>query len=144
MGLTTQTVAKMLRERIVLERTYHEGQTTGEFLMNGQKFYTVELPWLDNQKQKSCIPEGGYICIKRHSPKYGWHYHLQDVKNRSYVLIHPANYTHQLLGCIAPGDKLVYLDKDKLLDVTNSRVTVNKMLEFLGETFILEIKKAGE
>lgn len=142
MGLTVQKIARMLNERIILKRTYSEKQTVGVFEMNGDIYNTVELPWKDNQKQKSCIPEGVYICTRRFSEKYGLHYHVQGVVDRSYILIHPANYTKQLLGCLAPGDRLVDMDKDGLMDVVNSRVTLNKMLEFLGESFILEIKKA--
>ncbi len=65
--------------------------------------YTIELPWLNNQRQISCIPEGSYELVKRYSPKFGWHLHLQGVKGRDMILIHPANNAIiELRGCIAP------------------------------------------
>lgn len=65
--------------------------------------YTIELPWLDNQPQISCIPEGKYELMKRYSEHFGWHLQVMKVKNRDLILIHPANDAiKELKGCIAP------------------------------------------
>ncbi|HWI92763.1 MAG TPA: DUF5675 family protein [Flavisolibacter sp.] len=90
--------------KLELIRRYHPNGTNGElFFIGGFICYTIELPWIHNEHQRSCIPEGGYRIIKRYSPKFGWHLHLTDVPGRELILIHPANNALQeLKGCIAP------------------------------------------
>lgn len=119
-----------------------KAQTLGEFTIEGHEFKgkTMELEYNDNKKRISCIPPGAYIVKKRKSDKYGNHFHVTDVPNRDFILIHPANYSRQLLGCIAPGESFVDLDKDGLKDVTNSRKTVDKLLEIMPDEFQLIIK----
>ena len=88
----------------VLNRTYFPEGTQGVLEWNGTIVcYTIELPWLGNQKRISCIPEGEYVLQKRYSPKFQWHLHLKNVPGRDLILIHPANDAKmELLGCIAP------------------------------------------
>ena len=88
---------------LVLTRTYFPEGTQGVLEWNGTIVcYTIELPWLGNQKRISCIPEGEYILEKRFSPKFQWHLHLKNVPGRDLILIHPANDAKtELLGCIA-------------------------------------------
>lgn len=87
-----------------LHRTYYSNGTNGLLLLNNQLVcYTIELPWRDNQPRVSCIPEGCYPLVKRHSLKFGSHLLLENVPNRSLILIHPANNAlRDLQGCIAP------------------------------------------
>ena len=89
---------------LVLTRTYFPEGTQGVLEWNGTLVcYTIELPWLDNQRRISCISEGGYVLQKRFSPKFKWHLHLKNVPGRDFILIHPANDAKkELLGCIAP------------------------------------------
>ena len=88
---------------LVLNRTYFPEGTQGVLEWNGTLVcYTIELPWLENQRRISCIPEGKYVLQKRFSPKFKWHIHLQNVPGRDFILIHPANNAKkELLGCIA-------------------------------------------
>ncbi len=92
---------------LVLNRTYFPEGTQGVLEWNGTLVcYTIELPWLDNQRRISCISEGGYVLQKRFSPKFKWHLHLRNVPGRDLILIHPANDAKmELLGCIAPVTK---------------------------------------
>ncbi len=93
---------------IVLQRTYFPDGTNGKLECEG-KFIcsTIELPWMENQKRVSCIPEGKYFIKKRYSKKFQRHLEVLDVKNRSLILFHPANNALQELnGCIAPVTKL--------------------------------------
>ena len=92
---------------LVLHRTYFPEGTQGILEWNGNRIcYTIELPWLKNQKRVSCVPEGEYILQTRFSKKYGWHLHLVNVPGRDLILIHPANNAKkELLGCIAPVTK---------------------------------------
>ena len=57
--------------------------------------YTVELPWLDNARGKSCIPEGIYdatYMARSASGKFKEVYHLHEVEGRSGILLHAGNY----------------------------------------------------
>lgn len=93
---------------ILLTRTYFPDGTNG-ILTCDNKFicHTIELPWLHNKRQVSCIPEGEYFIRKRYSAKYQWHLEVLDVPNRNFILFHPANHAQkELQGCIAPVTKL--------------------------------------
>lgn len=100
---------------------------------------TLELPDKDNQGRISCIPEGTYTVVKRNSAKYGDHFHIKDVPNRSYILVHNANYKRQLLGCIAVGLSHTDIDGDGHRDVTRSKSTLKDLNRELPDTFQLEI-----
>jgi hypothetical protein len=93
---------------IVLKRTYFPDGTNGKLECNGKSICnTIELPWRENQKRVSCIPEGKYFIRKRYSQKFQWHLEVIDVKDRSLILFHPANNALiELNGCIAPVTKL--------------------------------------
>jgi hypothetical protein len=93
---------------IYLTRTYFPEGTNGKISFEG-KFIcnTIELPWKNNEKRVSCIPEGKYFIRKRYSQKFKWHLEVVDVKSRSFILFHPANNAlKELNGCIAPVTKL--------------------------------------
>lgn len=89
---------------LLLKRTYHTKGTNGQLFVNEQPFcYTIELPWKDNKSRVSCIPENTYNLVKRHSEKFRNHLLVENVPNRSLILIHPANNALlDLQGCIAP------------------------------------------
>lgn len=89
---------------INLTRTYFPEGTNGKLECEGKFIcYTIELPWRNNEKRDSCIPEGKYFIRKRYSQKFKWHLEVVDVENRSLILFHPANNAlKELNGCIAP------------------------------------------
>ena len=91
-----------------LIRSYHPHGTNGDLYLNGvRQCFTIELPWLNNQRRISCIPEGRYQLQKRYSPKFKWHIEVLEVKGRSGILIHPANDAlKELKGCIPPVSQL--------------------------------------
>jgi hypothetical protein len=78
--------------------------TNGDIRHNGTRIcYTIELPWKNNQRRVSSIPAGRYPLSKRYSQKFKSHILLENVKDRDYILIHPANNAmRELNGCIAP------------------------------------------
>jgi len=102
--------------------------------------YTLELPWNDNKKQISCIPKGEYNVEKRQSTKYKNHFHVLDVPNRSYILIHRGNYNWHTKGCILVGKTLTDINNDGLRDVTSSVGTMNKLNDILPNYFKLQIR----
>lgn len=129
-------------DKVYLNRLTDNGtQTTGQLWYKDKLMAcTLELPWKDNKNKISCIPKGTYKVVRRNSAKYGDHFHLLDVPKRSYILIHHANYHHDLLGCIGVGKEFRYLDKDAHIDITSSRDTMKKLLNDLPLEFELVIK----
>ncbi len=84
-----------------LIRTYDPHGTNGEIIY--RVCNSIELPWLQNQRNISCIPEGRYELKERYTPQRGTHLIVTDVPKRSGILFHPANNAlTELLGCIAP------------------------------------------
>lgn len=100
---------------------------------------TLELEDRGNARNVSRIPEGSYWVSPRQSEKYGWHFHVLGVPNRSYVLIHSGNrYTHTR-GCILIGTSFKHLDDDGILDVIWSRNTLDKLINACPDGFRLFI-----
>jgi len=59
------------------------------------------------------------------------------------IEIHAGNYTRQIEGCILVGDSLKYLDGDDVLDVTNSKVTLRKLLNAVPNEVEIAIVRHG-
>lgn len=121
-------------------------QVTGVFVLQdsqGKAVFrckTLELPWRNNERQRSCIPVGTYEVVPRTSPKFAKHYHIKDVPNRDWILIHTGNYHTQILGCVLVGATLADINGDGELDVTSSRVTLNKILALAPKGFQLIVQ----
>jgi len=129
-----------------LFRTYGKHDTLGTLAVydDSQGIFsckTLELPWKDNARNISCIPEGTYTVVKRNTAKRGDHWHVLNVPGRTWILFHPANYVTQILGCIIPGQSHVDINGDGLLDVNQSKMTLKQMNEAICEdSFILNIR----
>lgn len=93
--------------KLILVRTYFPEGTNGVLQCEGKTIcLTIELPWRNNEKRVSCIPEGNYVLKKRFSAKFKWHLEVIGVSGRSLILFHPANNAQrELHGCIAPVTK---------------------------------------
>ena len=87
-----------------LVRTYFPNGTNGSLWCGSQLIcHTIELPWCNNVRNISCIPEGTYELTKFHSMKFGSVIQVLNVQDREAILIHPANdASKELRGCIAP------------------------------------------
>lgn len=92
---------------------------------------TLELPWRDNQKGISCIPAGEYKLSPYPSSRFGEVYIVNDVPNRTGILIHTGNTADDIQGCILVGDSYGKLNGKKA--VLNSRQAFNLLKETLGE-----------
>lgn len=138
---------------IEIKRKYQPEITTGDFLVDGKVVAkTIELPWKNNQRGVSCIPEGEYLVTKeppipindpngKKERKY-WHFRIHDVPNRSGILIHRITYVKDLRGCIGVGSKYVDLNKDGIPDVVESSITLQYLVDTLPDKFKLKILKA--
>jgi hypothetical protein len=88
----------------------NDNGTFGVMIHNYQPFaVTYELPWHDNKRNISCIPAETYLCKRVDSPSRGEVYELQNVPNRSHILIHIGNYKADSKGCILIGEQFGYL-----------------------------------
>ena len=133
--------------RAVLTRLRDDGkQTLGELRIYDDiagvwACKTLELPWLDNRQQVSCIPPGRYRVTPRFTPEKGHHFSINDVPGRSAILFHSGNFVTQIRGCILVGSGLVDINKDGEIDVVSSKITLNIMVQMLGmqESFALDI-----
>lgn len=120
-----------------LFRTYDPEGTNGELKL--VVCNTIELPWVQNQRNVSCIPEGRYELRKRFIKKFGLHLLVVDVPDRSWILIHPANDAKtQLKGCIAPVTQLTGPGKGSESRLANEKLKalVLEALERKGKVFI--------
>jgi hypothetical protein len=93
---------------LLIRDTFTENSTIGELFINGERFCdTLENPWLDNQRNISCIPEGEYpvrLRLARESATRDYlHLLIQDVPNRDYILFHRGNFPKDTSGCILVG-----------------------------------------
>lgn len=114
----------------------------GELLRAGKHLcFTIERPWLHNQRNVSAIPAGEYLALKRFSIKFGKHWHLQDVPGRTLILIHIANTMDDLEGCIGVGNAISEIRGLKA--VLYSRDTMNRLRALLPDEFILDVRNAA-
>jgi hypothetical protein len=90
--------------RIVRDAKVTSGPTMGRLLMGGSTVQTLELPWLDNHANLSCIPEGTYGVVIAYSNRYDRLMpRLLDVPAREGVLVHAGNTSHDTKGCVLVG-----------------------------------------
>lgn len=102
---------------------------------------TLELPWKDNKKNISCIPEGNYEVKKRYSERYKHHFHILNVPDRSFILIHSGNYYTHTQGCILVGETHTDINADGFRDVTSSRKTIALLNQNLPDNFEINISE---
>lgn len=106
---------------------------------------TLELPWLNNTHEISCIPEGVYECQKRSGrvtldgASRPIVYEVQDVPNRTGILIHPGNTAKDTHGCILVGRE--YTEIDRQPAIGDSQIGFAAFQYVLGvfESFSLRI-----
>jgi len=126
-------------QKLTLKRKYREGEATlGIITMKSKELCrTLERPWLDNQSNVSCIPEGKYIAKKYSSAKYPDVWELKNVKDRTYILIHAGNLVKHTEGCILVGMDWGFLNDE--LAVLSSRKALYSLRMTLGDEFEIEI-----
>lgn len=100
---------------------------------------SLELPWKNNERQISCIPEGDYWCDPRATPERGNHFIIQGTLPRELILIHTLNTFRQTKGCIGVGMDFADIDGDSQLDITRSRITLDRIVQLAPEGFLLRI-----
>ena len=125
---------------IEIHRWYNKDCTIGRLTCGDFQCFTLELPFLDNKTNVSCIyPAAGYKGMKYQSPKNGDVISIPNTAGRTHIQIHSGNYTSQIQGCILVGDSVKFLNDDKIPDVTNSKATLKKLMSLLPDTFNIKI-----
>lgn len=106
-----------------------EDKIIGVMIVKDKIFYSLELPYKNNEKNISSVPLGSYQCVRHWSRKFPYqHLQLLDVPNRSGILIHAGNTVKDTTGCILIGKGLTSANN---LTAT-SRKAVDEMMELLG------------
>ena len=124
---------------LTISRNYYHRCTTGEAVYKGFTCKTLELQWLRNQQNISCIPEGIYQCHKIVSPSLGECFEIENVPNRTFIRGHMGNFTSDILGCILFGESLLDFNGDGITDVTNSKETFTELMAILPDKFMIEV-----
>lgn len=93
---------------LLIRDTFSKESTIGELFLNGERICdTLENPWVDNQRNISCIPEGIYpvrLRLPRESGTRDYiHLLVQEVPNRDWILFHRGNTAKDTSGCILVG-----------------------------------------
>jgi len=131
--------------KLLISRTYYDNFTLGSmFVLNGEELLhrckSIELPWLNNQRNVSCVPEGTYNVIKDYNINK---FRLLWVRDRSGILIHVGNfvagYHKDSEGCILPGNYFYDLNDDGMLDIAESAMAMNSLWQVLPDRFKLII-----
>jgi hypothetical protein len=118
--------------KLAIVRDEHTAtETLGRLYCDGaQVAYTLELPWLNNANNVSCIPKGTYQVVPRFSARFKSHLHVLNVPGRSFILIHPGNTHKDIEGCILPGLKRGKLGG--LNAVLSSRKSMAELLAYVS------------
>lgn len=133
---------------------YSPDGTFGRLVLpNGWGCFTVEKPWNNNEIRKSCIPDGSYQLKMRRSAvvertskgkyKEGWE--VTNVPNRTYIMIHVANWSQDVVGCIGVGDSYTVLagsnavgNSGNTFDTLMKQLSENTEWDLLIKPFIME------
>ena len=128
---------------LIIRDTFTKKSTIGKLFINGESFCdTLENPYINNERNISCIPEGQYnvrLRLARESATRDYlHLLVQDVPDRDWILFHIGNYPSQTKGCILVGNGR------KQDVVENSRLAmdlvIKEILNLGGENINLIIK----
>ena len=101
---------------------------------------SLELPFLENKKQISCIPTGTYRAIKTKSQSKGEVLMLKQVPNRTSILVHVGNYSKDTLGCILLGRNIEFSEGTNEHYITQSRLTMSSLLSLCSDELFIVIK----
>lgn len=101
---------------------------------------TLELPWIDNKQNVSCIPVGSYTVKKHISPTFKDCLKVQDVPDRTHILIHAGNFYTDIKGCILVGEEFLDINNDGNMDVVDSKRTLRALLSILPDQFEMEVR----
>jgi hypothetical protein len=134
---------------LVLARQYNSDETQGRYYVieGNLRIYEcccIELPWLNNIHDKSCIPGGAiYDVVKISTPDHLNSFLIKDVPGRDGIMIHVGNFATgkkiDTLGCQCPGLRFIDVDGNGTPDVDGSTIAMAALNLVLPQTFKLFI-----
>ena len=134
--------------KATLQRFSHDKVTFGklhlDWASNHKDIYTIELPWLENKPNISCIPQGLYNVRQHNTVKYPNTFEVLAVPGREAILIHAGNYADvnenhksDTQGCILIG---LGIDESVPM-ITQSKAAMIYLRKLVGgNNFALEVK----
>lgn len=135
-----------------LERVYLADRTLGSWYDDAGEFVakTLELPWKENKRGISCIPEGVYIVTKeppipandpqgRKERPYT-HFRIKEVPGRYGILVHRGINPKHSKGCILVGSRFADVTSDAPI-LESSGVKLQFMADTFPDKFTLTIVK---
>lgn len=99
---------------------------------------TLELPWLNNEPNASCIPPGQYNVQQFQSTEHGQVWEIMDVPDRSAILLHEGNFPSNSRGCIICAQYFA----GQSATIYNSDITIELLRNVLPPQFTLTITNA--
>lgn len=91
------------------------------------RWWSLELPDHNNQRNISHIPTGTYKLTAEEHPKLGQVLRVHGVPDRDGILIHAGNQPEHTRGCILCGMLLLDLNGDGYLDCARSRSAMTEL-----------------
>lgn len=105
---------------------------------DGPLCVTLEEVWENNSPRVSCIPKGKYTVSKYSGTKYKDVWIVENVPNRSAILIHWGNTNDNTAGCILMGK--YFADFNSKRGVADSVKTIEYLRTVLPNKFELVIE----
>ena len=93
-------------KKVILQRVSYTQNGTFGVLMDSKGMplcVTLEDPWNNNERNVSCIPTGTYKVVPHDGTKFRDVWRLENVPDRSAILIHVGNSILDTSGCILVG-----------------------------------------
>lgn len=147
-------------KKLLLERQPSgEAETQGFLSFPGTMLATIEQEWRPDpdrpggESNNSCVPPGTYKLIPHTRPdgkhvvalvneELGVYYQAADRPaegGRYLILMHIANWSHNVIGCIGPGKGKATSDQGPM--VTSSSAAMKRIMDYIdGDDAILEIR----
>ena len=141
------------KQKLVIARRYKEFQTESDVtLYQGYEVLfeckSLELPWKDNKRRESCIPEGVYKAQRHISPNFGKSIWIRDVPDRSEILMHVGNFIASAMpdpesdGCPLVGEQFMDISGYGYNDLTKSAITIQRIYDECDDELTVEIREA--
>lgn len=138
--------------------------TLGVMTVNDRRFQTIERPWIPNQhggrsgeKFISCIAPGlyrverftrpsGEKAFRLSCPELDVYRDDEEVEQsgkepracRTLVLVHIANYVHDVIGCIGVGEERKFVSGRWM--VTKSKQSMARLREVIGTDLDIKLR----
>lgn len=107
---------------------------------NHRPFTTLELPWRENKRNISCIPNGTYPLKLHTSPRFGKTLLVDNVPDRSEILIHSGNTIRDTEGCILVGYMFgSVMDLDAVLNSKQANLQLFSILKMCLDDMFLQV-----